>query len=83
MQVELSPKTAKYLSKLDAPIKERIKKALLKLSEEPPQGDIKSLVGKDGYRLRVGSYRILFDMTEHSIIVYDIGLRGQIYKKGR
>lgn len=83
MQVELSPKAAKYLTKLDAPIKNRIKSALEKLSFDPPQGDIKAMSDKDGYRLRVGKYRILFDVSEHSIIVYDIDLRGQIYKKGR
>lgn len=83
MKVELSPKAAKYLSKLDTPIKERIKSALIKLSINPPQGDIKSMSGQDGYRLRVGKYRLLFDVTECSIIVYDIDVRGQIYKKGR
>ena len=81
MKVELSPKAIKYLSKLDSHIKERIEKSLHKLALEPPQGDITSLSGKDGYRLRVGQYRILFDVMEHSIVVYDIDVRGQIYKK--
>lgn len=82
MNVELSPKAAKYLSRLDNPIKDRIKAALRKLSEEPPQGDIKAMSGRDGYRLRVGNYRLLFDIMDNVIIVYEIGLRGQIYKGG-
>lgn len=82
MKVELSPKAAKYLSKLNEPMKGRIKSALLKLAKEPPQGDIKAMSGRDGYRLRVGQYRLLFDMTESAIIVYEIGPRGQIYKGG-
>lgn len=83
MNVELSPKAAKYLLKLDPPTRERIKQALKRLSLEPPQGDIKSLSGQNGYRLRIGKYRILFDMTGNEIVVYKIDLRGQIYKKGR
>ncbi len=83
MNVVLSPKSDKYLKALDAPMRERIKNALRKLSLEPPQGDIVSLSGKDGFRLRVGKYRLLFDIMDDRIIVYDIGLRGQIYKQGR
>ena len=83
MQVELSPKAVKYLSKLDSITKERIKKALKKLSFEPPQGDIKSMTGKDGFRLRIGKHRVLFDIINDNIIVYDIDVRGQIYKSGR
>ena len=80
--IELSPKAAKYLEKLNEPMKSRIKSALLKLANEPPVGDIKNLSGRDGYRLRVGGYRILFDMANDAIIVYDIGSRGQIYRGG-
>ena len=83
MNVVLKPSVAKYLSRLNEPNKSRIKNALIKLSNEPPQGDIKSLEGRDGYRLRVGGYRVLFDVIEQEIVVYDIGLRGQIYKGGR
>lgn len=80
MNVELAPKVAKYLSRMDNKSKERIVSALKQLSKEPPHGDIKKMQGKDGFRLRVGKYRALFDVTENSIIVYDIDVRGQIYK---
>jgi mRNA interferase RelE/StbE len=80
MKVELSPKAAKYLTRLNEPIKGRIKIALHKLSNEPPQGDIKAMSGQDGYRLRIGGYRILFGIKDNKIVIIDIGLRGQIYK---
>ena len=83
MNVVLKPSAAKYLSRLNEPNKSRIKKALEKLVKEPPEGDIKSLEGKDGYRLRIGGYRALFDIIDKEIVVYEIGLRGQIYKGGR
>ena len=80
MLVELSPKAAKYLRGLNEPVKSRIKAALEKLSFEPPQGDIRAMSGRDGYRMRVGGYRILFDMLADRVVVYDIAPRGQIYK---
>lgn len=80
MDTKLSPKAAKYLARLDNVAKSRIVNALKKLEAEPPQGDIKKLQGADGFRLRVGKFRILFDYSDDIIIVYDIDVRGQIYK---
>ena len=77
---ELSPKAAKYLLKLDSNTKSRIIKAFKNLEKEPPQGDIKKMQGKDGFRLRIGKFRALFDITDDKIIIYDINSRGQIYK---
>jgi len=81
MQVVLSPSSAKILERLNEPMKSRIIKALQKLAQEPPQGDIKSLSGQDGYRLRVGNYRILFGILDNTIIITNIGTRGQIYQR--
>lgn len=70
----------KIHKRLNEPQKGRITQALEQLSKEPPEGDIKSLTGRDGYRLRVGDYRVLFDIIDDEIAVHEIGLRGQIYK---
>lgn len=80
MKTLLSPKAAKYLQHLREPTKGRIIAALKKLEQEPPQGDIKAMTGKIGYRLRVGGYRLLFGIKDDTIVVTDIGLRGQVYK---
>jgi mRNA interferase RelE/StbE len=82
LQVELSIRAAKYLRGMSEPAKGRITKALQKLSLDPPQGDVKSLINRDGYRLKVGDYRILFDIEEDTISVYAIAPRGQAYKGG-
>lgn len=83
MNVVLSPKAAKYLKRLNQPIKGRIIEALEDLAKEPPEGDIRAMAGRDGYRLRIGGYRALFDIMENEIVVYEIGPRGQIYKGRR
>lgn len=81
MKVVLEKRAAKYLESLDMVMKYRITEALNDLTDEPPSGDIVKLQGKNGYRRRVGDYRIVFDITETEVIVYKIAPRGQIYKR--
>jgi mRNA interferase RelE/StbE len=81
MEPILERKAAKYLERLNEPMKSKLKKALENLGKEPPSGDIIPLQGRDGYRLRVGSFRILFDKTDMGITVYKIAPRGQSYKE--
>ena len=82
MNVVLEKKAAKYLERLNEPIKGNIIAALKKLAKEPPQGDIKKLQGQEtAYRLRIGDYRILFKDKITSIAVYKIAPRGQAYKE--
>jgi len=38
-------------------------------------GDIKQLSGRAGYRMRIGSYRILFDEDRLTILAFYIGRR--------
>ena len=65
---------------MDTVMKYRINQALRDLAKDPPTGDIVKLQGENGYRRRVGNYRIIFDITEEEIIVYKIAPRGQAYK---
>ncbi len=37
------------------------------------QGDVKALQGRDGYRLRLGSYRVIFDEDATTILAIYIG----------
>ena len=39
------------------------------------QGDVKRLQGRDGYRLRIGSYRVIFDEDATTILAIYIGRR--------
>ena len=76
-----SPIAVKQLEKLEYQIKERILIALGRLRIRPESCDIKKLVGMQGYRLRVGDYRIIFDMEKDKllILVLQIGHRKNIY----
>jgi mRNA interferase RelE/StbE len=44
-------------------------------------GDVKKLQGsKNEYRLRVGNYRVLFELVGGRIVVYTLGQRKDIYR---
>ena len=80
----LKREAAKYLASLDKPTRDRIKKALEGLTRIPPEGDIRPRTGMKGwFRLRVGSYRVVFQINEdeHTIYVAIIGPRGDAYKR--
>ena len=77
LQIQYSKQAVKAISKINNPTKQRIKTAIEKL----PAGDIKKLQGySNAYRVRVGDYRILFDINEN-IEITNILPRGEAYKK--
>lgn len=76
MEIRYSRQASKFLRKQDKETQKRIIEAINKL----PIGDVKKLQGRNGYRLRVGSFRIIFDRDGNIIYVGEIENRGQIYK---
>jgi mRNA-degrading endonuclease RelE of RelBE toxin-antitoxin system len=69
-----------YLQKLDTKTKRRLFEAVSRL---PAKGDIKKMKGRkiqNIFRLRVGSYRVLFVIEEEVIKVLEIAPRGEAYK---
>ena len=86
MRIEYSKRAAKYIDSLDRPAKQRIKKAIEGLTEQPPKGDIRMLQGfSDGRkRLRVGKYRIIYNYLPSGeveiLYIVNVDPRGDIYK---
>lgn len=76
MQINYSKQAAKFLRKQDTATQKRIIGAINKL----PKGDVKKLQARAGYRLRVGNFRIIFDLEGNVIYIEKIDNRGQIYK---
>ena len=53
----------------------------LHLLQQHLGGDVKTLQGsKNEYRLRVGDYRVLFELIGKRIVVYTLGPRKDIYR---
>lgn len=79
--IRIEKSAERFIRKLSAPDRMRVLKAIAKL---PDEGDIKQLKGqnsRDYFRLRVGSYRIIYTVDHGNLIVcvIDAGNRGQIY----
>jgi mRNA interferase RelE/StbE len=78
--VSLTSKTKEELRVLPTAIRREIGHRLFQL-EDGLGGDVKKLKGlKSAYRLRVGDYRILFELEGRRITVYAVGQRKDIYR---
>ena len=71
MEVIWSPRALKQLTKLkDRQARKRIVLAVRALSGFPDVHGVKTLKNHwYGYRLRVGNYRVLFDVLDHARII--------------
>jgi len=78
-QVELMPKAVGDLENLPkSDVRKIIEK--IKVLEDGLSGDIKKLTNfTPEYRLRVGNYRVLFEVKDQKIIVYRIRHRKETY----
>jgi mRNA interferase RelE/StbE len=71
----------KQLSKIPPPHFNRIVKAINDLADEPRPAGYKKLTGRPGFRIRIGSYRVIYTIEDKILNVYviDIGHRSNIY----
>ena len=83
-KIVLSPRVNKELNKLKGPMRRNVDRALLKLQQNPYIIKFKFLKNRDlaDFRIRIGSYRILYDVYEDKKIIYilRIGYRKDIYR---
>lgn len=70
----LSASAAKDFDKLPADAQQQVSSALNAYAIAG-EGDVKMLKGREGYRMRVGRYRIIFDEDQHTILAIYIGKR--------
>lgn len=78
-KIKIRPKALKFIDKQDKYQKLRIYQAIYNL----PNGDVKKLAGcKSDFRLRVGNYRIIYQINNEELIILitKADTRGQIYK---
>jgi mRNA interferase RelE/StbE len=82
--VGLRASAEKQLAALDKPVRERVAAAIDALAETPrPSGAI-AMQGAAGLlRIRVGSYRVVYTVSDRELIVLviDIGHRREIYRR--
>ncbi|TDE06833.1 type II toxin-antitoxin system RelE family toxin [Flavobacterium hiemivividum] len=79
--MEFRKKVLKALIKINEPYFSAIKKQIYDLADNPrPQG-YKKLKGRKGYRIRVGDYRVIYEIFDDILLidVVDLGHRKEIH----
>jgi len=81
--IQIKKSAAKELEKINLQDQERIIEKIRSLSKEPRPHGTKKLSGEEKYRIRQGSYRILYQIHDDiiTIVVVRIGHRRDVYKK--
>ncbi len=80
LSIEFKPSAIKDLKAITARDKRRIVKKIEGL-EDNLAGDVKRLTNFTAeYRLRVGDYRILFEVDDGRVVIYRIRHRKDAYK---
>ncbi len=84
-QLEYTKDAEKYLQKIPQNYLKRIKKKIENLAINPfPLGfkDLKGVKYEGVYRIKVGDYRILYEVLQNELIilVIDVGPRGGVYR---
>jgi mRNA interferase RelE/StbE len=80
-EVRFDKKALRFLDKLEQKIKERIWNRLQDCKIDPFRY-LKSLSGIDGYKLRVGDYRLIISVDSEIKVLYveKIGHRKNVYE---
>lgn len=82
-QIEISNRAVKQLKKLSTDIRDRINEKILDLAENPrPSGVVKLENTENQYRIRVGNYRVLYEIQDDVLIVkvVRVGHRRDVYR---
>jgi mRNA interferase RelE/StbE len=81
-QVILPKSVQKELNRLPDDILHRVLARLTELQATPRPPDVKKLKGRDAWRIRVGDYRVVYEIHDRAlqILVITVGHRRQVYR---
>lgn len=80
--INIKKRASKVLENLPDGDYQKVRDAIRELGENPrPSGCLK-LTGREGWRIRVGVYRVIYTIndSELKIVVIDVGHRRHIYR---
>jgi mRNA interferase RelE/StbE len=81
-RVILPRSVQKELDRLPDDVVKRILARLSRLEANPRPADVKKLKGRDAWRIRVGDYRVIYEIhdRELQVLVITVGHRREIYR---
>lgn len=81
-RLEISRIAHKQIEALPPRLQQRVNEVIARLANEPRPVGAKKLMGIEGYRIRIGDYRILYTVNYASrlITVYRVKHRREAYR---
>jgi mRNA interferase RelE/StbE len=83
-KIVFKKEAAKSLSKIPSKAAQSIRRKLEAIAANPygNHPDAKKLQGRDGYRLRIGDWRVIYEIQNDQllILVLKIAPRGEVYR---
>lgn len=82
-QILIERSAAKSLARITPPHRERLTEAIRALANDPRPPGAKKLSGRDAWRIRVGAYRVIYEINDKElrILVVVVGPRQDVYRK--
>ncbi len=80
-QITIRKRVIKILEDINQPYYSKIKRAIYGLADNPRPPGFKKLKGRNGYRIRVADYRIIYEIFDEALIidVINLGHRKEVY----
>jgi len=82
-RIEFRPAARRGMRRLPRDVIQRIDRHILSLADDPRPHGVERLTGEENtYRIRVGDYRVLYEIHDDVLIVYVIrvGHRRDVYR---
>lgn len=73
----------KQLANIPRPNRDRIITAVRSLADDPRPAGVRKLTGRDAWRIRIGEYRIIYEIYDDAllVLVVSIGHRRDVYTR--
>jgi len=81
-RLRITRSAVKELKRLPEGIQQRIRQAIQVLADDPRPPGCRKLKGRTDYRIRVGDYRVLYEIDDdtQTVIVWRVGHRRNVYR---
>jgi mRNA interferase RelE/StbE len=81
-EIKVRGQARKQILRIPPPHFERIQKSIAALAQEPRPVGAKKLAGESGYRVRVGDYRVLYEIDDEAnqVTIYRVKHRREVYR---
>ncbi len=83
-KIAYTKQASKTLKKVPVDIARNLQEKIEQIAEDPyaSHSNVTKLQNREGFRLRVGDWRVIYDIQKDKVIVLvlKIGLRGEVYR---